>query len=251
VGRGPQATDAEIDPEIDPEIEVDVLDDRLDDTLDLEAEAVDVSGEVLCEPGEITPSQRAALDAEGRRLRDRDAYEAGWKDLRAKVDEATGMLTPAERVRLGLEHAEWGLVEGRALLERLDYERDRVRTSLVDGEAKLRVLSTRARAARLPRVRDPHEENGPKRLPGDVRPSLTERTPTDARTRASLATMGLAPVRHLPLVPQRGAPSAPVPEPPPDVPKTLLDRLVHKILYRTPEPTRGQRLAGAHPQEDT
>jgi hypothetical protein len=232
----------------DPEIEIDVL----DDTQDSERARVLLADEHEHEheherEREITPSQRAALDAEGRRIRERDAYEAGWRETLAKVDEAAGMLTPKERVRLGLENAKRGLVEGRALHERLTFELDRVRTDLADGEAQLRVLSTQARSARIPRVRNPHQESGPRRLPADVRQSVTERVPVDDRTRASLRTMGLAPVRHLPLVPQRGAPSAPevAPEPPPEVPRTFLDRIVHKILYRTPEPSRGARLTGA------
>ena len=46
-----------------------------------------------------TQAQRAALDAEGRRIRERDAYEAGWRETLAKVDEAAGMLTPMPRSR--------------------------------------------------------------------------------------------------------------------------------------------------------
>lgn len=213
----------------DPEIEVDILEDTLDS---LDSAAI-LADEAEREDAEDAETRRAALNEAGRRAREHEAYEAVWKQVVAQVDQAAGPLKPAERVRLGLENVARGLVEGRQLLERLDYERDQVRTHLVHGEARLRVLSTEARAARIPRLRQVHQMTGPKRPPRDTHASEVIDTPMDEVTRQSLVSMGLRPKPRV---------NTPAPAPP----RSVADRALHFLFYRSPEPTRESCLESAN-----
>lgn len=103
-------------------------------------------------------------------------------------------MSAEDKIRHGLALVAEGLTDLREEEEILAYRLAQLRALDVDTEMQLRTCTTRALAARRPRHLVPTENAGPRRLLADGGRTITMQPELDARTAASLRTMGLTPI---------------------------------------------------------
>lgn len=175
------------------------------------------------------------LEEEGRRARERERFKQRLEEIARQQNEATGELSPEERIGAGLLQATRGIADGRANLERLEALAAKQRADLVNGEERARVLATEAMRARLPRARSAGQLEGPRRKESDgrARPPAEGRTITvdpslHPRQAASLVMLGLA---HEPKDDASRARIAPFLLPRATLPaRTWLDRFLERVF---------------------